>query len=820
MPELFHDRPASGAPGIPPRWTRSDKQAVGTARSASSRLWYTVAGGIVSEVYFPTIDHPQIRDLQFLITDGATFFHDERRHTESQIEPMSPHALGFRLVNRARDGRYTLVKEILADPYYPCLLMRTRLEADEPLRRQLRLVALLAPHLDVGGWGNSGNVAEVDGKRILTANRNGTWLALAASTSFKKLSCGYVGTTDGWTDLHDDLRMDFAFDSAPDGNIALTGEIDLTLGFELTVALAFGDSLSQAISTLLQSLAMPFSKHREQFIAQWENACAGVLPLEEACADRGTLFRMSYSTLLAHEDKMYPGAMIASLSIPWGESRGGADLGGYHLVWTRDMVHSATGLLAAGNTDTPRRALVYLISVQRTDGGFPQNFWIDGTPYWNGLQLDEVAFPILLAWRLAKLDVLWNVDPLPLVLRAAGFLIREGPVTEQERWEENSGLSPSTLASNIAALICAADLVRDRGDEETARFLETYADFLESHIETWTVTTQGTLVPGISRHYIRITPAHPSSPCPNENPDAGNVTIRNRPPGKRAEFPANEIVDGGFLELVRYGIRAADDPIIQDSIRVVDVMLKFDSPHGPAWYRYNHDGYGQREDGGPYVAWGQGRPWPLLTGERGHYELAAGRDAQPFVEAMEGFASAHFLLPEQIWDGPERRDSRLFRGEATGSAMPLMWAHAEYIKLLRSIRDGRVFDRIEAVAERYSSRSARAGRERRVGRRDDAAARAGRVRTAGPLEIWKFNRQVAAVPRGARLRIQAEASFELRWTADEWQSHTDAASIHTRLGIDYVDLDIGPDQQAPLRFTFHWLDAGRWEGRDFAVLVR
>lgn len=799
MPQLFHDRPAFGRPGIEPRWTRSDKEVVGTAYSASSRLWFTMAAGIVSEVYFPTIDHPQTRDLQFLITDGETFFHDERRHTETKIEPMSPHALGFRLTNRERNGQYALVKEILTDPHYPCLLMQVKLEAAEPLRSQLRLYALLAPHLNVGGRHNNGNVVEVDGRRILTANRDGTWLALAASTPFRKLSCGYVGTSDGWTDLRDNLRMDWEFDSAPNGNIALTGEIDLREGFEFTLALAFGRSLSHAISTLLQSLAVPFTHHREHFIAQWETSCAEILPLEDACDDEGTLFRMSYSVLLAHEDKMYPGAMIASLSIPWGESRSGADLGGYHLVWTRDMVHSATGLLAAGNTDTPRRALVYLIAAQRPDGHFPQNFWIDGTPYWHGLQLDEVAFPILLAWRLQQLDALWNVDPLPMVLRAAGFLIRQGPVTEQERWEENSGFSPSTLASNIAALICAADLVRMRGDEATALFLESHADFLESHIEAWTVTTEGTLVPGIPRHYIRITSADPFSARPNENPNTGTIAIRNRPPGKQAEFPAKEIVDGGFLELVRYGIQSADDPIVRDSIRVIDAVLKVDTPPGPCWYRYNHDGYGQREDGGPYIGWGKGRPWPILTGERGHYELAAGRDAQAFVRAMEGFASAHFLLPEQIWDEPDRADLRFVRGKATGSAMPLMWAHAEYIKLLRSTHDGRVFDRLEAVAGRYLNRP---------------------VSATGNLEVWKFNRQVAEMPRGTRLRIQAQAPFRLRWTGNEWQSHEDSDSISTRLGIDYVDLTVRDQQRAPIGFTFYWPETAGWEGRDFTVRVR
>jgi glucoamylase len=245
--------------------------------------------------------------------------------------------------------------------------------------------------------------------------------------------------------------------------------------------------------------------------------------------------------------------------------------------------------------------------------------------------------------------------------------------------------------------VCAAQLARKREDGDTATFLEEYADFLESHVEAWTVTTQGSLVPGITEHYIRILPADPNDPCPREDPNAGMVTAANTEPGKPLEFPAKDIVDAGFLELVRYGIRRAGSPLMEDSLRVVDAVLRVETPAGPCWRRYNNDGYGQQPDGGPFTGWGRGRAWPLLTGERGHYELAAGRDARPYIEAMEGFASRGGMLPEQIWDGGDIPGKELFVGRPTGSAMPLMWAHAEYVKLLRSVRDGIVCDRIAAV---------------------------------------------------------------------------------------------------------------------------
>jgi glucoamylase len=789
-------RRAFGAPGIAPRWTQSAKDAIGTAYSAGSTVWFTVSTGILNEIYYPTIDRPQIRDLQYLVTDGQSFFHDERRHHVSRLEPLSDRALGVRVTSAPRDGRYRIVKEIIADPHQPCVLVHTRLEGDEELLARLHLYALLAPHLDVGGWDNTAAVAEAAGRHLLTANKHGVWLAMAATVPWLRRSCGYVGTSDGWTDLAHDLRMDWQFDLAEEGNVALVGELDLRQSREFTLGLAFGRSLHHSSTTLLQSLGIPFAQHRDRFIDQWSRACRRLTPLSSTSSDGGRLYHASHGVLLAHEDKTYPGAMIASLSIPWGEVKGDEDLGGYHLVWTRDMVNSTTGLLASGNTETPLRALVYLACSQQPDGGFHQNFWIDGQPYWGGIQLDEVAFPILLAAKLRQFDALADFDPYAMVLRAAGYLIRHGPVTPQERWEENAGYSPSTLAANIAALTCAAAFARERGDEATAAFFQQHADFLEQHIEAWTVTTEGTLLPGVTRHFIRIHPANPDDPTPHEDPNRGTITIRNRAPGERADFPAKDVVDAGFLELVRYGIRKGGDPLIEDSLRVVDAVLKVETPYGPCWRRYNHDGYGQRADGGAYEGWGTGRAWPLLTGERGHYELAAGRDPRPYLRAIEGFATEAGLLPEQVWDAPDRPEARMFLGRPTGAAMPLMWAHAEYIKLLRSTSDGHIFDNVPVVAERYSGR--RSGR---------------------PMEIWTFRRRVATVPPGAILRVEACAAFRLHWTDDEWGATRDTTSTPTVIGVDFVDIPVAAGQVAPIRFTFYWTAAGRWEGRDFRVDV-
>ncbi len=795
MSRFRGQRDAFGRPGIEPRWSRGDKQGVGTAYSGDSRIWFTLWRGILTEVYYPTVDRPQIRDLQYLVSDGEKFFHEEKRNLESRAERLSHDALGYRVTNSDPEGRYSITKEIIADPHLPCVLQATRLEGDPSFLRRLKLYALCAPHVGVGGRKNNAHVVEVAGREVLTAEKGGTWLALGATVPFSKLSCGYVGRSDGWTDLSDNFRMDWEFDRAMDGNVALTGEIDPERSSEFTLGLAFGNGLRDAVSTLFQSLGLTFDERRNRFLEQWERPTRKILPLKKASGDGGDLYHASYSLLLAHEDKTFPGAFIASLSIPWGEAKGDEDMGGYHLVWVRDMVNTAMGLLAAGNTETPLRALIYLATSQQEDGGFPQNFWIDGKSYWRGIQLDEVSFPILLAWRLHRMNALRNFDPYTMVIRAASYLVRRGPVTQQERWEEASGYSPSTLAANIAALICAASLARERGDEAIAQYLEEYADFLECHVDEWTVTTEGTLVPGISRHYIRICPASVYDPRPSEDPNRGILTIANVPPGAPASFPAKEIVDAGFLELVRYGIRRPDDPLVVDSLRVVDAVLKVETPFGPCWHRYNHDGYGQREDGGPFDGWGKGRAWPLLTGERGHHELALGRDPMPYIRSMEQFTSPTGMLAEQVWDEPDRPEAHMFLGRPTGSAMPLMWAHAEYIKLLRSAMDSQVFDRIPAVVDRYLSERSKL------------------------LEIWKPSRQPRTVKRGFILRVQAPPPFRLHWSGDEWRTTKDTPSLQTGLGIEFVDIPISTNQQGPIRFTFYWTSSDRWEGRDYLVEV-
>jgi glucoamylase len=785
---------AFGAPGLEPRWTSSAKDAVATAYAASSKIWFTVSHGIFNEIYSPTIDRPQIRDMQFLITDGETFFHEERRDLIHEFDYIDSDTLAICVHNRDREGRYTLVREMITDPHCPTVLVHVRLEGDEQFLSRLHVYALLAPHLEGGGMGNSARVAEVAGKRVVIAWKETMSLVMSADCGFSRASCGYVGASDGWQDLKQNFKMDWEFGSALDGNIAIMAEIPMGTR-EFTLGIGFGEGHHAALAAVAGSLALPFEGHLARFIEQWHRA-ATPRQLASHSGDGGRLLQISHNVVLAHEDKTFGGAFIASASIPWGYAKGDDDLGGYHLVWTRDMVQTATALMACGRLETALRALVYLAVTQSPDGGFAQNFWVNGEPYWTGIQLDEVAFPIILAWRLWKQNALGIFPVFPFVERAAGFLVRYAPVTQQERWEEAAGYSPSTLAAVIAGLICAAELARAHGSPELAHFLEEHADWIESHLEDWTVTNNGVLDPEVKRHFMRIRPPECGDPYAHEECGKEIVHINNLAPGEKADFEAREIIDAGFLELVRYGVRAAADPLIVDSLKVVDRVLKVDTPKGPCWLRYNHDGYGQRADGGPFIGWGQGRAWPLLVGERAHYELAAGREVGGLIETMEKFASSGGMLPEQIWDAPDK--DGLVLGGPAGSAMPLVWAHSEYLKLLRSADDGRVFDCIPIVEDRY-------------------------VRGNHPpshIEVFKVSRrQIRQMTAGRSLRITSAARFRVTWTPDNWQTTKLLDSTQLGYAGSYADLPTTPEQTGTLSFTLFWPDENRWEGRNFEVAL-
>lgn len=792
-----------GKPGIPPRWTSSAKSGVGTSLNPTSRVWFTLSHGIFDEIYYPRVDQACTRDMGLIVTDGKEFFSEEKRHTQHEIDYLAEGVPAYRLTNTCYQGRYKIEKEIVSDPNRDVVLQSTRFQALKGSLEDYHLYTLLAPHLGDQGAGNTAWIDEYKGVRMLFAERNGFALALASSAPWLKRSAGYVGESDGWQDLNQHKKMTWTYGRAEDGNVALTGEIDLlACQGKFDLYLGFGLNPAEAGQRALASLIQGFKSARSAYIREWRQWHRTVHDLEIKGKQKAKqdIYAVSTSVLRIHEAKRFPGGLIASLSIPWGFAKGDDDLGGYHLVWPRDLAESAGGLLAAGAKNDARRVLDYLRVIQEEDGHWPQNMWLDGRTYWDGIQMDEAAFPILLT-DLASQEKALNAKEAsgfwPMVRKAAGFIVRNGPVTQQDRWEEDPGYSPFTLAVEIAALLAAADMAEINDEPKVAKYLRDTADLWNASIERWIYVTGTDLAEKleVEGYYVRIAPPEQAEAG---SVDQGFVPIKNRPPGESRE-PASYIVSPDALALVRFGLRDPDDPHILNTIKVIDQLLKVETPNGPAWHRYNDDGYGEHQDGSPFDGTGIGRAWPLLTGERAHYELAAGRkdEALRLMQAMEKFSNSGGMIPEQIWDSEDIPERELFCGRPSGSAMPLVWAHSEYIKLRRSIHDERVFDMPHQTVKRY--------------RKDQIGS---------PFITWRFNQKSQSIPKGKTLRIETLAPASVHWSSDGWETTQNESTMDVGLGINLVDLSTKDLQEGTvLSFTFYWTEKDQWEGQNFSVKI-
>jgi glucoamylase len=794
-------RYAPGWPGIPPRWTSSAKSGCGTALNQHSKVWFTISHGILNEVYFPRVDQACTRDMGFIVTSDHDFFSEEKRHCRFESRPCEPGVPLFQLTNTDLSGRYRIHKEVLTDPYRNVVLQKVRFEPLQGTLSDYHLFALLSPHLANFGYGNTGWIGDYKGFPMFFAQHDDTTLSLASSAPWRKTSVGFVGVSDGWQDISQHFAMEWEYTRAEDGNIAFTGEVDLAAcKGEFVLALGFGSIWTEAGQQARSTLFEDYNEVRTHYVSQWQNWQQNLLKLDDPLRQHD-LYRSSTAVLRSHESKDFLGGIIASLSIPWGFNKGDEDLGGYHLVWPRDLVETAGALLAAGALNDAVRVLRYLESTQEADGNWAQNLWLDGRPYWTGVQMDETAFPILLIdlmrreapEAVGKLNRWW-----PMVQRAVSFIIRNGPVTQQDRWEEDAGYSPFTLAAEISALLAAAEIADLTGHGDQAQTMRDVADAWNDNIERWTYANGGDLAQqlGISGYYVRIAPPDTDGAA---SPTQGFVPIKNKPPGQDGDR-AYHIISPDALALVRFGLRAPDDPRILNTLRAIDALLAVELPQGPCWYRYNGDGYGEHRDGSPFDGTGIGRPWPLLAGERAHYSLAAGHrdEAEAFLTVMENSTLGHSrLLPEQVWDSADIPELELFRGKPSGSACPLVWAHSEYIKLRRSIRDSRIFDQPPQTVQRYL-------KEKHVRQ----------------IFGWRFNNKTRSIPRNKTLRITLLSPAMVHWSIDNWTTVHDTNTRDTGLGIHILDL---PTASLPSGgeaiFTFFWLQKTRWEGTDFRVKV-
>ena len=772
---------APGSPGMLPNWCNGAKQMVGTS-IGPARVWFTIGRGIVNEVYYPRVDIPQIRDLGFIISDGQGFWQEIKQLPECRVTCAQAGVPTVVIVHEHQRFRFT--QRIVADPQRDVLLLELALQGDETLRPYV----LLAPHLGATGRDNKAIVSQLGYRQILAATQGPFSLALAAVDSqqndaLQNASVGYSGFSDAWQDFHNHGHLQARYLQAGPGNVALSAELPR----ECVLGLGFSSSVESAATLAISALLQPFVITWQQTIQDWQQWQQPLLTpeLDQALpADLLEMVNTSALVLHTHHDQTFRGALIASLSIPWGESQ--EERPGYHLVWPRDLVECAGALLALNCHTEARDILRYLITTQRADGSWYQNQWLGGTPYWTGLQLDQVAFPVLLAGLLADRQALDGVEVATMVRKALGFIALHGPISLQDRWEEDSGINTFTLAVCIAGLVSGAEFL----DTDERQLILQLADFWNHQLETWTAVknTAFAQAHGVEGYYPRIVPPEVLT---DDTALSRVMPIKNLQ--QDPNLAPTEQIGGDFLQLVRYGLRAADDPLILDSVKLLNTLLKVELPQGPCWYRYTSDGYGEHSDGSAYDGTGQGRLWPLLTGEYGHYIVSKGEDALPYLQAMRDLADEAGMIPEQVWDANDIPERFLWKGRATHSAMPLAWAHAEYIKLACSIARGYPVDRPERVWQRYQGK-----------------------RPSIQTYFWSQRAPLKTIPAGNELAFCLAQPTTIYWQTDQDLSGT----LHTTslpLGLEVAHLALPTTASTTLTFRF---EGGSFESmQTYQILI-
>jgi glucoamylase len=755
-----HLHKAAGKPGDKPTWSSGAKTLVGTAAATQSRIWFTIGNGTINEVYFPDVDQANTRSVRFLVSDGESFFSDEQWDAEHKVEWIAPGVPGCHIESRCKAGKYTLVKDIVTDPVRDTMLLRVKFSSPH---KKLRLYLLAEPQVGDQGARNDAWVGHYKGVEMLVARRKHTCFAITTTAPMLRTSCGYSGTSDG-------LSAVSAFEDLPeanvadDGNVVLSAELDWkAVDGEFVVSFACGLEAAEASQQARAGILQDFEKTSKLFIQQWRERQALYSDIKDLSGQQLDMYRVSTAVLETHQSKRFPGAFIASLSLPWGFARSDQDVGGYHVLWPRDMVETAMGKLASGDARSARSALFYLSCTQDDKGGWSQNMWRDGTQHWGAIQMDGMALPILLAGKIMQEDALDSYDAAPMVHGAACFLLKHGPVSQQGRWEATAGYSVYTVATEIAALLTAADFCEGENAAAKKKFLRATADAWYDALDELLYVTGTPLARkhGVRGYYVRVTP-----PEAIETEAIGHLRIKmpNLPAGQKMQRAIN-IVSPDALALVRFGLRRADDPRIVDTVKVIDATLKHQTSTGPVWVRSSKDGYGEHADGSPFDKTGIGRGWPMLAGERGHYEIAAGHHdfALEILKTMAKQTSQAGMIPEQIWDAKDIPEKYLFNGHPTGSGMPLVWAHSEYVKLLRSLHAGAIWDLPMQTVERYLTRNY----------------------TPAGFQIWTTKQRRGWLTPGNDLRVDLSGPATVEWTLDG-KTHTATTSdsgfdLHTAM---------------------------------------
>ncbi len=678
---------AYGAPGIQGSWSSARKVQVGTfnenGTSAKSPLWFTLAEGTLTEVYYPTVDQGQVKDSQFIVTDGRTFFQQER-DLKHDVKVLSPSLV--KITNQDNFGRYKI-----SHTYYSLKDSATLVDEVEVQVNidGIHLYLLTNPQLNNTAAHDRASVVE-DG---FVFSEKQTQLSVATTVGFKQKSVGFVGISDGYQDIARNLQMNLHFETATNGNVASTGEINIPAKagtYRFYITYSFNNSAKT-------KKVVDYAQAKNDYELSWADYLNRLPVPKNLSAPQTLLYLRSLYTLKCHEDKINPGAFIASLSVPWGELQKetpNQEIGGYHLIWPRDLFNVSVALLNSGDYPAALRALRFLKKIQYKEGSgtwdlnpriipkagaWPQNTWVTGRTYWEGFQIDQTAFPIHLFYHILLKTPEYDRAALmeefkPMLTSALNFIATYGPWTHQERWEENFGISPSSFSAAASALIIGSKIYSNTTYGNN--LLKTANHWLyepNDNIDTWTYTTNGSY--GDGHYYLRM--AGGSSYDANWNPnDNSSIHIAN----SSQRIRQDKVLDQGFLQLVLLGLKPGNSPEVKASKAILDRQISYVTPKGRGWYRYSYDAYGEE---------GKGRLWPLLSGEHARYAIERFsandlnwndvlKETNIVVDSFLGFANSGLMIPEQVYEST---------GEGTGSATPLAWSHAEYVKLLWSLEN-------------------------------------------------------------------------------------------------------------------------------------
>jgi glucoamylase len=728
---------APGAPGALSHFDLARKDCLGTARNTTSKVWYTVAGGVLSDVYYPTIDNTNVETLQYIVTDGSTFTNLQSRDMTYTTKALDRGGMECQVTATAKSAAYSIVTDYFTDPSRNSLVMQVRLRNNT--HTALQLFVRFDPSVNGNGGGGSGN-GGADSATIDTSTGHAVMVASDTKTAtnavnrdyaqpvfaaldgpFNQATSGFVGTlSDGLVQLDSAHALTQLYTDASNGNVVQTARVAVEDAGEednVTITLGFGADQASAVRSAEGSLRSDAEAIQESYRSGWSTYDAKLAPpprhltgLTPAQVRQLSIeYYLSANVIKASEDKTFPGAIVASLASPWGQAISAGDpnntyFGSYREVFARDLYEAWTGLVADGDLATARNAVTFLFSrQQQADGSMPRNSLVNGklAPDSFNTQLDEVSYPILMAWTLGMTSSsLYQQHIRP----AAYFVVSHGPSFGPERWEEQGGYSPSTIAAEIAGLISAADIADINGDHDSARVFRGTADDWQRSIKGWTVTTNGPLA--AHPYFIRLSKTGDPNAAISYNVGNGGPTLDQR-----------SVIDAGFLELSRLGVLSASDTAIQESLPVVDATIQTTTPSGPGWHRYNGDGYGDgSSDGHPWAPSGKGTGhlWPALSAERGEYGLQTGSPAQAvrLLQSMNSFASGVGLIPEQDWEAanlaaspfgtdPTVASIGFQDGKPAGSAAPLTWSAASFVRLAADIRAGRLLDQPANTTARY-----------------------------------------------------------------------------------------------------------------------